>query len=222
MKIAVLNKSTCFTDLTGPALDRICDALNRQIKEDYAPMWQGGEVEVFATDSPEGLDQDVCPLLVMDSPDQTGALGYHSTFQGRPFSKVFAGPIKQAGGTLFSDPSSLSVTLSHEVLETIQDPYANFWVDVDANTQEALEIADRVQGDGYQIDSIFVSDFLGPRAFSHGAGPYDFMNLLKSPFEIRSTGYAIRRVAGVVHNIFGHRRKAWMNHVGSRKHARGL
>lgn len=202
MRISLINKSTL---LSNKDLSIILPSIQTQISEHYVPMWQSGSVELSIL---EDLDADSCPILILDSSDQEGALGYHATIQGRPYGKVFGQTIKDSGGSIYSGPNSLSVTISHEVLETIGDPYANWWVDVDGNTEEALELCDRVEGDAYQIGDVYVSDFLGPRAFGKGPGPYDYMNLLNYASEIRSTGYAILRTGGPggkIESKFGNR-----------------
>ena len=55
-----------------------------------------------------------------DNPDQAGALGYHEiTSQGTPLGKVFAKLDLQSG-------ASWTVTLSHELLEMLADPWINW------------------------------------------------------------------------------------------------
>ena len=59
-------------------------------------------------------------ISVTDNPDQAGALGYHElTSRGTPLGKVFAGLDLQSGG-------SWTVTLSHELLEMLADPWINW------------------------------------------------------------------------------------------------
>lgn len=190
-------------------LPAIAEALETQLYQHFAPFWQASGMHVRAVLDPNQLPADSSPLVVFDSPDQDGALGWHSvTGEGLGFGRAFWGVIRESGGTLHSGPNSLSVTLSHEALEMVGNPYVNFWADVvDEETQEAVELCDRVQSDSYIIPAlnldIHVSNFLGPRAFRPGPGPYDWMRLLTQPFELRPGGYAIRRRGKETFNVWG-------------------
>lgn len=189
------------------ALPAIASALEKQLYQHYAPFWQADGMNVRVTDlsHPSLRDSSVAPLIVYDDPDEPNALGYHSITEGRVYGKAFWSVIQKSGGSLSTGANSLSCTLSHEALEMVGNPYVNFWCDIDDSTQEGIEMSDRVEGDSYVIDGVAVSDFLGPRAFREGPGPYDWMNLLKSPFELRPGGYAIRRKTGQgkVFNVWG-------------------
>lgn len=187
-------------------LPRIAEALEKQLYQHYAPFWQsaGMSVRVVEANDPLLGQQDACPLIVYDAADQPGALGYHSLqAQAQVYGKCFWQVICSSGGTLIDGPNSLSVTLSHEVLEMVGNPYVNFWADVDEATQEGIELCDRVEGDSYIIDGVAVSDFLGPRAFRDGPGPYDWMGVLQKPFDLRPGGYVIRRKGNTVYNVWG-------------------
>jgi hypothetical protein len=193
--------------ITRPLLDNIAVALETQLYQHYAPFWQsaGMNVRVLEADDPVMKQQDCSPLIVYDKADEPGALGYHSLqARAQVYGKAFWDVIRKSGGTLTSGANSLSVTLSHEALEMAGNPYVNFWADVvDDTTQEAIELCDRVEADAYTIEGIDVSNFLGPRAFRKGPGPYDWMGLLDNPFDLRPGGYAIRRNGDNVFNVWG-------------------
>jgi len=187
-------------------LDNIAAALETQLYQHYAPFWQssGMNVRVVDADDPILGQQDASPLIIYDEADEPGVLGYHSLqARAQVYGKAFWSVIKNNRGTLIKGPNSLSATLSHEVLEMVGNPYVNFWADVDYEMQEAVELCDRVEADAYSIDGVDVSNFLGPRAFRNGPGPYDWMGLLQSPFELRPGGYAIRRNGDKVFNVWG-------------------
>jgi hypothetical protein len=198
MKLALVNHST-FKQVTADGVQRIAAAVQRQGYEHFAQMWQrdGVELKVFA--NLRAVDADYSTIAIVDDSDQAGDLGYH-TFQaleGKAWAPIFARPCFENGGTLMAGASSLSVTISHEYLETIGDPYANTWVDTPDLEMECQELCDRVEGDSYEIDGVAVSNFLGPpRAFRNGPGPYDWLKLLKAPFDMRPGGYRIRRDGG--------------------------
>jgi hypothetical protein len=97
-------------------------------------------------------------IVLTDDPDQAGALGYHEmTRNGTPLGKVFAGLDIRSG-------SSWTVTLSHELLEMLADPWINWCAEGSDGRIYALEVCDAVESDslGYEIDGVLVSDFIGP------------------------------------------------------------
>ncbi len=193
-------------------LEDVAHALEFQLGAHYAGMWDavGCKVRVYPKADSLSDEPEECPLVVFDDTTQADALGWHSVDPyGRAFGRAFWFPIRGAGGTLKDGPLSLSVTLSHEALEMVGNPYVNFWADVEEGTQEAIELCDRVQGDSYRIGSVSVSNFLGPRSFREGRGPYDYLNVTAKPFEIRPNGYAIRRTGQDVYPVFGENVPRW-------------
>lgn len=206
MKVAIVSSSK-DPAITTPVLQRIAAACEDQLAFDYAPLWQAEPATVRVYSSVDMLPNDgqTMSLLVVDELDDE-ALGWHSVqSSGRPFGKIFWGELKRYGATLLAGASSLSCTISHEIIEAVTNPYVDLWVDITyGGTQEAYEACDRVEGDAYDREGVFVSNFLGPRAFRDGDGPYDFMGLLSHPWELRPGGYAIRRTNSVSHNVWGH------------------
>lgn len=234
--IALISHST-DPALTPAVLAEIAHALGRQLVEHYAGVWQRAGVPVECAASDTQAPAESVLMVVFDAASDPGILGYHDVSPtGKPYGKCFWGPIKGSGGTVKTGDNSLSVTLSHECLELMADPYANWWVDMpDGVTEEALELCDRVEGDSYEIDGVSVSNFLGPRAFRNGVGPYDFLGMqgdprgLTYPFEVRSNGYVIRRTGGptgTTTSIFGaeypEHKKALKLEPGTRPSMRGV
>lgn len=213
MYVALASVST-DPDVSRPLLEKIAESIEYQLHAHYARMWQssGVDVRVFSLASEIPHDGQAYPLVVFDEPDQAGALGYHSVDpQGRGYGKAFWEPLRENSGTLHTGPFSLSVTLSHEALEMVGDPYTNFWAETASGELEAIELCDRVEADSYVIGGdVAVSNFLGPRAFRDGDGPFDHLGLLVSPWEIREGGYAIRRKGdGDVFEVFGEHYPSW-------------
>jgi hypothetical protein len=182
-------------DITRPLLDRIAEALEFQLYQHVAPFAQSAGVRVFALSSIEALpDNDsASPLVIYDDPDQAGALGWHTYNEGKIHGTAFVNPILDNEGTLISGPNSLSAVLSHEAIEASMDPYVNLYAMMDDGvTIEPVEGCDRVQGDSYEIGGVAVSNFLGPRAFRTGPGPYDWLGKLDNPWDIAPGGYCQR------------------------------
>src|SRR5262249_4076161 len=60
---------------------------------------------------------NTCQVILFDTSDQAGALGYHDyTPGGQPISKIFAKDDIKYG-------YSITVTLTHEIAEMIVDPW---------------------------------------------------------------------------------------------------
>lgn len=147
MKIALVSASQ-DPSITVDVLQRIAAACEDQLAFDYAPLWQAAPATVRVYSSLDLVPNDgqTSALLVTDEPDDE-ALGWHSvTSSGRAFGRVFWGELKRYGASLLSGPTSLSVTVSHEILEAVTNPYVDLWVDVTyGGTQESYEAC--VSGD---------------------------------------------------------------------------
>ncbi len=216
-----------FVDSTGDAdvarvLPRIVAALGRQLAEHVTPTW-GRVVPMlqFGGVAPAGASQ----IVILKNADQADALGYHDeTPDGAPYGRVFLKPIFASGGTLLEGANSLSVTLSHELLELVGDPSANLWADGPGGYSYALELCDAVEGDAYEIDGVSVANFVFPGFFDpQGAAGVrlDFMRQLTTPFAMTPGGYQIRRSQkGRVDNVWGDRFPSWKQELKARKGAR--
>jgi hypothetical protein len=98
--------------------------------------------------------------------------------------KVFAGLDIQSGG-------SWTVTLSHELLEMLADPWINWCAQGPDGKVYALEVCDAVEADelGYQIDGVLVSDFITPAWFEPTqADRVDFKERISKPLQLAAGG----------------------------------
>jgi hypothetical protein len=122
----------------------------------------------------------------MDDPDQAGALGYHElSSQGTPLGKVFAGLDLKMG-------ASWTVTMSHELLEMLADPWINWCAQSPEGRVYALEVCDAVEADGlgYEIDGVLLSDFVTPGWFEPTeADRMDFKQRVSQRLELAAGGY---------------------------------
>jgi hypothetical protein len=185
LSIVLVNQSTVVTDTAVAACAK---ALNTQLNRDFAPYWGIDGTVIAAKSAPAGG----LPVYVLDDSDQAGALGYHDNDpQKGPFGRVFA-------RTDAKYKLNWTITTSHEVLELAADPFAVSTAQVNASTFTALEVCDAVESDsdGYQIDGVWVSDFVTPAWFGTGTGPYDYRKLLARPFALRKGGYMSVWTAG--------------------------
>ena len=180
--IAVTNASTCLTDKQVAAA---IPALQRQVSLDFRAYWDA-DCQLTFLRRDETLAEGWWEISVTDNPDQAGVLGYHELSSlGTPLGKVFAGLDLQSG-------ASWTVTLSHELLEMLADPWINWCAQGADGRIYALEVCDAVEADrfGYEIDGVLVSDFITPSWFdSAHADRVDFKGRISKPLELASGGY---------------------------------
>jgi hypothetical protein len=187
--IAIMNFSTVLSD---SEVQTAIAALQVQIDRDFRPLW-GLPANLLFVSNIKRPPINAWVVQVLDSSDVTGALGYHDmTNAGLPVGKVFAKDDKKYG-------LSWTITLSHEVLEMLGDPYTDTTVFVqDTNTTGLLfayELCDAVEDDslGYPINGVMMSDFVTPAYFEAGRLPnstkFDFRASLTAPLTLTKGGY---------------------------------
>jgi len=172
---AVIN----FSDVDDRDVQKAIRAVNRQIQEDFVPLWgQGRELRLHASrvdpTSPnvnleeESVAADSVLYLVTES-TLPGALGYHDMNTS-----------EAAVGFIFTGAGDWTITLSHEALELTLDPTVNIFVpgpDPEAPTDpnrwlwHAYEACDAVERMSYQVDGVLVSDFVTSNYFRAGNAP---------------------------------------------------
>lgn len=198
----LINETTGFPDITREKLLALTAALAAQQIEEAA-WWQRTPLQVIYADSEAAAPQEdgwtlMKAINVLDDPD---ALAYHTEVNGRPLILIGA-QIVQANAPAGSDwvlgPESFGTAASHEGLETTCNPYVSFYAPFDGQTWVPLEVADPTEGDSYQIGGSgpYLSNFVGPRWFSDGPGPYDRMGLITRPREVRQNGYVQKLTGG--------------------------
>lgn len=181
--IAVVNQSTTDSDAT---VQKWINAVKIQADRDIAPYWGGSvDFQFVGKNTPPPADW-YC--LIVDNADVAGALGYHDVGpQGQPIIKVFTEFEAQGAG-------SSSITLSHEIAESISDTNANTTIQgFDEQGRACLyfqENADPVENDTYQINGVDVSDFVTKQWFVKGStAKLDILGQVSKPFQILPGGY---------------------------------
>jgi hypothetical protein len=180
--IAITNASTCLTDTQ---VEAVLPALQRQVSIDFRAYWDlDCALYLLARNQP--LTRGWWQIVITDDPDQAGTLGYHEmTSQGTPLGKVFA-------RLDLESVSSWTVTLSHELLEMLADPWIN-WCAVGSDSKVyALEVCDAVEADdlGYEIDGVLLSDFVTPAWFEPiSADRFDFKQRVSKELQLARGGY---------------------------------
>lgn len=174
--LVIINQSTV---VAAAEFQQVMRALQVQITRDFAPVW--GPRPTLLTHG-----NHTWKVYLLDDSDQANALGYHETdAAGFPVGKVFA-------KTDIDNGLSWSVTLSHEILELLVDPFANLTVLVEDHAKAyAAEVCDACEadGDGYLIDSVRVSDFVYPAWFGSPGARMDFQGKIQQPFQLLPGGY---------------------------------
>jgi hypothetical protein len=170
---------------------QISNALQKQVTQHFAPIW-GIDAELTVVPKDGAPAPGSWWLVVLDKSDQAGALGYHDmTSEGLPSGKVFAQSDMETN-------SSVSVTMSHELLEMLADPWISMCAEVDMPKRKAQivawEVCDAPEDDalGYPIDGVMVSDFVTPYWFNTTPPAnvkFDYMGHIKRPLQILKGGY---------------------------------
>lgn len=194
IQVSIINQCSVLSD---EQLKPVVDALQIQVTRDFYPAFG---INAGLTFVPKG--QTPPPgtwwLVILDTSDEQQSLGYHDlTSEGLPIGKVFAKSDLDVG-------ASWSVTISHELLELLGDPYINLCVFAqETNTTGKLysfEVADSPEADvyGYLINGILVSDFVYPAwwGIPGNSGKLDYMDHVKQPLEILPGGYIGEFIVG--------------------------
>lgn len=168
-------------------------AMQIQLDRDWQPVWGTTATLLFASRN-QTVPSTAWLISMLDNSDYYGALGYHDeTTSGRPYGRVFAKDDITYG-------YSWTVTLSHELLEMMLDPYINLSVFAQDSATSGLiyayEVCDACEDDslGYVINGIKVSDFVYPAWFdimitNYSGVKFDHTNHLTEPFQLYTGGY---------------------------------
>jgi hypothetical protein len=196
--VSILNRSNRRFVQDGELADFVRHALQAQVSEDFAPHWRVDADVKFVRKPRPGSWW----LVILDNTDQQNWLGYHLTEDGLPLAKVFAETVHSAG-------NNWTVSVSHELLEMLADPYCNRMVSDPpfdpANLPEegqrnacfyALEVCDpcSADADGYRKGrgSHTVSDFVLPNWFESDTKQHqiaDYNRKIRGPFNLANGGY---------------------------------
>jgi hypothetical protein len=167
----------------------IAKSVTAQLQEDVKPLWgRTGTVTPFAHESqvPKGYWK----VIIEDDIGQPGALGFHTDELNQPIAYVSA----QDGHV-----DNVSVTVSHEVIETLLDPNGNRLVqnilhplDDSERVQMLLEGCDPSEAKSYTKQGNLVSDFYLPEWLDDSVTQgqkYTFLGAITHPRRIIAGGY---------------------------------
>ena len=168
--VAVIN----FSERSDQRVQDAIRSVNRQISEDFMPLWGTGrelflQAANFNPAHPDQLSEEPVRadgvLYLVQEATLPGALGYHD---------MNAAEIPV--GFVFMESDDWTITLSHEALELIVDPTVNIFVPGPHPVENrwvwhSYEVCDAVERTAYEIDGIRVSNFVTPAYFREGDAP---------------------------------------------------
>jgi len=191
-----------------PDLLQVAAAVQKQVTRDFSPLW-GIAATVDAFPNLESIPSDYRPVVLFgdvgELPDRLPALVGEQ--RAEPLLEAIeAGEIEGTHLTaLTRQPFSLAsatgawpVTVSHETLEMLADPYGNRLVaaahpiDRTRRVNYLLEVCDPCLSTYYTVNGIPVSDFYTPRYFDPvriDSVRYSFTGAIAEPLEILEHGY---------------------------------
>jgi len=180
LRIAIMNQSSVSVS------QDIVDAIQSQVDNDLYPLW-AKRAAIRLLDSQTQPESGEVPCTILDYTDSPCMLSYHFVSDdGSPYIKVFALTAQYYG-------RALSSLLSHEILETIVDPWVSFYCLVDNGNGSGslynLEVCDPVQCSFYDINGVTVSDFVTPDFYLPAMNKtYDHLALLSAPLTTQPGG----------------------------------
>ena len=174
----------------GLGLPQLCTALQAFLDSYLSPIW-GPRARLQLKTQPDPGDWG---LLLLDSTDQAGALGYHSlTKDGFPQGLVFVQTVMQYH-------EQLSVTLCHELAELLVNPGCQLLAEDDQGVGYALEACDPCQANTFLLQGFAMSDFVLPSWFqdwrTRQQTPFDLLGIIQQPLTLAPGGYMNVKKAG--------------------------
>ncbi len=164
-------------------------ALNRQVTDDFAPLWGSARAILpqpvsFDPDDPESLVEEPVAgagiVYLLDEAGLHSVLGFHDlNARHLPVGFVFV-----------LDREDWTAALSHEILDLMIDPWARSFVlgphprRPGRSVLHAYDVCDPVERTCYWIDGVEVSNFVTPSYYNPSDGPRsrgDFLGIV-DPF----------------------------------------
>jgi hypothetical protein len=173
-------------------LSTVSAAMQKQVTRDFGPIWNV-DATVDAFDSLDSVPVDYWPVIVADDINQPGAAGFHTDDHGQPFALVQV-------------DDNWPLTVSHETLEMLADPFGNRTIaglppdgapdpigSLDRVTY-LVEVSDPCEDAqfSYNSNGIAVSDFITPNYYdptASGGVRYSFTGSITAPHTVLEGGY---------------------------------
>jgi hypothetical protein len=195
-------------DISTRSFLQAAAAVQKQITRDFTPIW-GLPATVAAFEDLASVPSDYHPVVLFGDPDElAGQLGFAigeeyaerliDDFERGQLSGLHLNAFTRQPFALVVASDAWSVTLSHEVLEMIADPFGNRLIaaahplDRRQRVKYLLEVCDPCQTAWYPVNGVPVADFFTPRYFDPvgvDRSRYSFTGALELPLEIIDGGY---------------------------------
>jgi hypothetical protein len=183
-------------------------AIQKQITRDFTPFW-GLRVTVDAFEDLESVPSDYHPIVVFAASEELvqkleyavgeeRAADIVDDFERGRTSGLHMNSYTRQPFALVAASDTWSVTLSHEALEMVTDPFGNRLIaaahpfDARRRVRYLLEVCDPCQAVWYPVNGVPVSDFYSPRYFDPvlpDRDRYSFTGAIEHPLEILEGGY---------------------------------
>jgi hypothetical protein len=187
---------------------RASAAIQKQITRDFMPYW-GIPATVDAFADLQSVPSDYHPVVLFgDASEIEGRLDFAvgaeyaaeliDQFERNRLEGLHLNAFTRQPFALVEVSDTWSVTLSHEILEMVVDPYGNRLVAAmhprnrDERVKYLVEVCDPCQTMWYPVNGVPVSDFYTPRYFDPvwaGSGRYSFTGAIEHPLQILDGGY---------------------------------
>lgn len=187
---------------------QVAAAVQKQVTRDFSPLW-GIEATVDAFPDLESVPSDYRPVVlfgdISELPPRLKALlgprpaeALIEAIESDEIAGVHLTAVTRQPFSLASAEGAWTVTVSHETLEMLADPYGNRLVAAAHPTDPGqrvcylLEVCDPCLSTYYTVNGVPVSDFYTPRYFDPvgiESIRYSFTGSLARPLEILEDGY---------------------------------
>lgn len=183
IQIAIINQTD---KINADDFSEAVSAIQKQVSRDFSPIW-GVNASIAAFSNAKKVPLGYWSIFILDDINQPGAAGFHTDENHQPYAMV-----------QYSD--SWTLTLSHETLEMLADPFGSRLVAANSiepnqgRVQYLLEVCDPSESEdyAYSINGVMVSDFYTPHFFDpvvSSSVRYSFSGKITKPMEVLPGGY---------------------------------
>jgi hypothetical protein len=187
---------------------QVAAAVQKQVTRDFSPLW-GIDATVDAFPDLESVPSDYRPVVLFGDVSELpprlkallGALPSEElieAIESDEIAGIHLTAITRQPFSLASVEGAWPITVSHETLEMLADPYGNRLIAAAHPTERTervcylLEVCDPCLSTYYTVNGIPVSDFYTPRYFDPvdiESIRYSFTGAIQRPLEILEHGY---------------------------------
>ena len=196
------------SEVSNRSLMQAAAALQKQVTRDFSPYW-GLPATVDAFEDLASVPSDYYHVVVFGDPGELAdqldveigadrAASLMQRFEREALQGIHLNAFTRQPFALVAASDTWTVSLSHEVLEMLADPFGNRLVAAahplqpDQRVKYLLEVCDPCLTAWYPVNGVPVSDFCTPRYFDPvrvDAISYSFTGALEHPLDMVEGGY---------------------------------